>query len=298
MINSIQAPEDRLPVGISDFLEIRSQNQIYVDKTDLIAKLAAKRRFYFFARPRRFGKSLLISTFATLFGQGASAFTGLKAAGLWKDKTYPVVKLDFSNIQYFTTPENFLNQLFDHVQSALTEANLHPVDLGENKNPGLLLKKTLAQTGSQVVLLIDEYDAPLGYNIYKEDLFPGAQLHLSAFFNYVKQATANLRFLFITGILKFRQAEIFSGFNNVLDISLDPEYGTLLGYTEEELKYYFQDYIDFAAHIHECSPTELLDKMREMYDGYCFDSAASTHVYTPWSVLNFLDEPQKGFKPY
>ena len=290
-------PEQTLPLGISDFAKLRAGNKVYVDKTDMICRLA-KGDKYFLARPRRFGKSLLVSTFESLFKYGLRDFQGLAIESLWTDTTYNVVRLDFSETKNFTTGAEFQKRIdsvltlaFGNVGFAYAPDPLHTVcdQLSDwlSKYPR-----------NSLVLLIDEYDAPLTACLDKPDLFEQVRSSLSDFYSRLKKNDSALRFLFITGITKYSKVSIFSEMNNLNDITVDVEYGTLLGYTEEELVRYFGGYIAQAAEVLELPSEELLARMRERYDGYCFDGQALSHVYNPWSTLMFLTKPRNGLENY
>ena len=292
-------PEQALPLGVSDFAGLRQDGMIYVDKTEMIARMAATRKGKFFlARPRRFGKSLLVSTFESLFKYGLRDFQGLAIEKQWDDKTYDVVRLDFSRAKQFATGQEFrlrldslLTQAFGNLGFAYSPDPLHTAC---DQLSGWLEKRPK----SMLVLLIDEYDAPLTACLDKPELFEQVRSSLSDFYSVLKSNDSALRFLFITGITKYSKVSIFSEMNNLNDITLDVEYGTLLGYTEEELGRYFGDYIAQAAETLDLSPSELLARMRERYDGYCFDKLASSHVYSPWSTLMFLSKPRNGLENY
>ena len=292
--------EQTLPLGVSDFAGLRQDGLIYVDKTEMIARMAATRKGKFFlARPRRFGKSLLVSTFESLFKYGLKDFQGLAIEKQWDDKTYDVVRLDFSRAKQFATGQEFrlrldslLTQAFGNLGFAYSPDPLHTAC---DQLSGWLEKRPK----SMLVLLIDEYDAPLTACLDKPELFEQVRSSLSDFYSVLKSNDAPLRFLFITGITRFSRSSIFSSaLNNINDITLDVEYGTLLGYTEEEVNRYFGDYVNQAAETLGMSADHMLDEMRLNYDGYCFDELASTHVYSPWSTLSFLKNPVVGLKNY
>ena len=292
-------PEQDLPLGNSDFALLRQNNKIYVDKTTMVHQLAkGVGNKVFIARPRRFGKSLLVSTFESLFKYGLRDFQGLAIESQWTDTTYNVVRLDFSETKNFTTGAEFQKRIdsvltlaFGNVGFAYAPDPLHTVcdQLSDwlSKYPK-----------NSLVLLIDEYDAPLTACLDKPDLFEQVRSSLSDFYSRLKKNDGALRFLFITGITKYSKVSIFSELNNLNDITLDVEYGTLLGYTAEELGRYFGNYIARAAEVLELPPEELLARMRERYDGYCFDGQALSHVYSPWSTLMFLTKPRNGLENY
>lgn len=291
--------QQALPLGTSDFRSLRINNEIYVDKTDLVFRLAQHRGKIFLARPRRFGKSLLVSTFESLFKNGLTHFQGLAIENKWEDKTYAVARLDFSSLKTFKSLEQFQTAFHSLLLSAF-------IPLGfkfNSDNKDLLfidqLKMWLSSLpASSIVLLIDEYDAPLTNHLDDPEVFNTIRDCLGEFYTAVKQYEGCLRFFFMTGITKFSNTSIFSAFNNLQDISLDVQFGSLLGYTEEEISHCFSSYLDSAAHELKLSKEKLLELLREQYDGFSFDRQARTHVYCPWSVLNFFAKPSEGFQNY
>ena len=287
-----------LPTGTSDFETLRGRGQIYVDKTHLIYELANRTEKFFLTRPRRFGKSLLVSTFASLFRHGLQFFSGLAIEKLWKDTTYNVVEIDFSKVKGFTDFESFENKVRSVVVRAFAKGGFI-LDKSEKSEWIDQISDWMdEQPSNSLVLLIDEYDAPLTSCLENKKLFDKVRGLLSSFYAIVKSNDACLRFVFMTGIAKFNQTGIFSELNNFSDISLNPDYGTLLGYSENDIRHCFADYLDRAAKKLQLSADEVVDRMRDNYDGYCFDQHVSTHVYAPWSVLKFLDAPNLGFSNY
>ena len=287
-----------LPLGSSDFSTLRANNEIYVDKTLLVYQLARQRGKIFLARPRRFGKSLLISTFESLFKNGLRDFQGLAIEKLWRDKTYPVVRLDFSELKEFLTIEEFKRTFHNFLALNFKSVgfNYDPTGIDDTIFQLSAWFKTLAP--SSLVILIDEYDAPLTACLDKPEVFKEVRTILGRLFLTLKSNEGCQRFFFMTGITKFSNTSIFSAFNNMQDISLDADYGTLLGYTEEEIRHYFAGYLSKAADVLSISEGQLIDQLRKNYNGFCFDEEASTSVYCPWSVLNFLNRPKKGFQNY
>lgn len=288
-----------LPLGRSTFSTLRARNEIYVDKTALIHRLAQFDSKIFLARPRRFGKSLLVSTFESLFKNGLRDFEGLAIEKLWKDKTYPVVRLDFSGLKAYKDLGQFQIAFQSLLSSVFAPLGFHY----DSENQTILFidqfKMWLsAQPPSSFVLLIDEYDAPLTNHLDSATVFDNIRDYLGEFYAAIKQYEGCLRFVFMTGITKFSNTSIFSAFNNIEDISLDEKFGELLGYTEEEIAKYFEAYLQKAQSALQLSKSELLVKLREQYDGFSFDRKAATHVYCPWSVLNFLKRPEEGFRNY
>lgn len=286
-----------LPLGTSDFSSLRINEEIYIDKTDLIFQLAQHRGKIFLARPRGFGKSLLVSTFESLFKNGLKDFQGLAIDKVWTDRIYPVVRLDFSEIKKFDCLEQFEQQFHEFLRSNFESVDF--VTINDSWNISLNLSrwfKTL--TPSSLVILVDEYDAPLTACLDKPELFERVSSQLNQFFLTLKANEGCQRFFFMTGITKFNNTSIFSGFNILQDISLDVQYGPLLGYTEVEIFDSFSSYLDRAAEVLHLSKEDLLSRLREQYGGFSFDHRALTHVYCPWSVLNFLAKPVEGFQNY
>lgn len=289
-----------LPLGTSTFSALRQSNEIYVDKTDLIYSLVGKGRGkLFLARPRRFGKSLLISTFESLFKFGVRDFKGLAIEKLWTDKTYNVVRLDFSGLKKFQSAEQF-----EVAFQSFVITSFAPLGFKYDPSQQLVLfldqfKSWLSSLApSSLVLLIDEYDAPLTAHLNNRETFNIIRDVLGDFYATLKQFEGCLRFFFMTGITKFSNTSIFSAFNNLQDISLIPAYGTLLGYTENEILQYFAPYLLKACKALNLDESELIDQLRDHYDGFSFDAMAQTHVYCPWSVLNFFAHPELGFQNY
>ncbi len=288
----------KLPLGTSDFTALRLSDEIYVDKTAMVYDLASVRGKYFLARPRRFGKSLLISTFESLFKYGLRDFQGLAIEKLWKEeKTYNVVRLDFSEIKSSLGLEKFREDLRDRVID-----NFFPVGFSYNPSGTSVFSQLSAwmkkQPANSLVVLIDEYDDPLTSCLNDTSLFETVRSVLSEFYALLKSNDAALRFVFITGITKFNKTSIFSALNNLTDLSLDPAFGTLLGYTHQEVEDYFFPYLIRAGEALQMERKELLQKLVERYDGFCLEETARQKVFAPWSLLNFLARPSRGFKDY
>lgn len=287
-----------LPIGTSDFEALRDAGQIYVDKTPQIFQLASLRQKFFLTRPRRFGKSLLVSTFASLFKNGLKYFSGLAIEKFWQDTTYNVVEVDFSEIKNIAGIRDFYKQLDDTLVDAFEPAGFR---YDENRSQSVIKQLSRWMKGlpkNSLVLLIDEYDSPLTACLENKKLFEAVRTRLSSFYAVVKANDACLRFVFMTGITKFNQTGIFSELNNFTDLSLSPHYGTFLGYSEEDIRRYFSEYLTRAAQELRLPEEDVLNRMRDNYDGYCFDQKVSTHVYAPWSVMKFLEAPDLGFSNY
>lgn len=296
----MQLLSQQLPLGFSDFTKLQNRNAIYVDKTDLIGLLATRYgKQILFTRPRRFGKSLLTSTIKTLFHDGVSHFKGLKIENLWHEQTYDVVQLDFSKSpSSFKTVEEFKERFWNYIQAQFASIG-YRYDPQSVTHPEKQFDLWLQSRKSQpLVILIDEYDAPLTQCLDHIERFSCVLNEFRVFFNILKSNEGSFRFLFLTGVTRFTSTGIFSGFNSLVDVTLEPQFGTLLGFTENELVQHFGDHLKKAANTLGMSIDALVDEMKKVYDGFCFDSQASTHVFCPWSVMRFLMSPQNGFENY
>ena len=288
-----------LPLGTSDFAALRLANEIYVDKTDLVYELASKRRKYFLARPRRFGKSLLISTFESLFRHGLRDFKGLAIEKLWIEESKPVVvRLDFSEIKNFSSPEDFSRKFTSLISRCFGMVGFQYVDDDLNSASGQLSTWLQTLDINALVVLIDEYDAPLTSCLNQHGLFNSVRERISEFYAVLKSNDRALRFVFVTGITKFNKTSIFSELNNLSDVSLSPRFGTLLGYTHEEVETYFDGYLTQSASVLSVSRDELLRSLTKQYDGFCFERTTTKKVFAPWSLLKFFSEPEVGLLDY
>ena len=289
----------RLPNSVKDFEKLITEGRIYVDKTDLIYSLAINNsQPIFLSRPRRFGKSLLVSTFECLFKQKQELFKGVKIENLWKDQnTYKVLHLDFSSMAT-SSLEAFLKAFNNALDVFIHENNVElirdPDNIPSEKFNSIcdLLEK------NSLVLLIDEYDSPLTSFMDDDKKFEAVRNILSDFYKAVKANSEKLRFLFITGVTRYSNTSIFSAFNDLYDISLNSNYGSLLGYTDTEIDTYFGDYLkEFALQLNT-SYEDVKTNLKENYDGYCFEETASVHVYNTWSVISFINGFNKDSLPY
>lgn len=289
-----------LPFGVSDFTKIISNNLLYVDKTDLVYKLASQFAPIVLSRPRRFGKSLLVSTFDALFSGQKDLFKGLKIYDLWQDDNkYKVLRLDFSDTSA-STYEVFVNKFNQKLEKNFKDLGIKVSKPQTNLPEDYFYSFLCECEDCEVVLLIDEYDAPLTELMNNKSEFEKVRGCLSNFYTKVKSQDDKIRFLFLTGITRYSQASIFSAFNNLMDISTSPDYGAIVGYTNEELEHYFKDYLTEAAKKLNLSVDSLKNKLKLHYDGYCFEDTASIHVYNTWSIISFFGNFSEGytFKPY
>lgn len=288
-----------LPLGTSSFLALRNADQIYVDKSEHIYQLASARAKFFLARPRRFGKSLLVSTFETLFKNGIRDFQGLAIEKKWKDdKKYTVVRLDFSETRDFGETDEFSLKL-----TSLLARKFRPAGFSYQEDSVFSVTRQLSnwlqtQPVNQLVILIDEYDAPLTVCLDNANKFEYVRRKLTEFYAVLKTNDNALRFLFITGITKFNKTCLFADLNDLSDISLSPEYGALLGFTREEVQKYFGAFLESSSQVLQKDKPELVEELIEYYDGFCFEETAKQTVFTPWSLLKFFSSPDRGFKDY
>ncbi|MCC8037231.1 MAG: ATP-binding protein [Bacteroidales bacterium] len=280
----------KLPVGIQSFAKIREKGYTYVDKTALIYELGCRDYAYFLSRPRRFGKSLLLDTMQAYFEGKKHLFQGLAIMELEKDWTvYPVIRLDLSQVESTTSDklEDTLSQLLReeykrhnlNADSTLTASGLF-------RN---LINTLYSTTGKGVVLLIDEYDKGLVDVLRDEERLESNTQVLRPFFTQIKAQGECLRFTFITGVARFRHVTIFSGLNNLNDISLDSRYATICGFTQEELASNFNRALASLADEKEWSMEYLMAQLKQKYDGYRF-TGKNVLVYNPFSIVNCLEK--------
>lgn len=288
----------KYPIGIQTFSEIVSGDYLYVDKTALVYDLAHYAKFQFLSRPRRFGKSLFVSTLQAYFEGKKELFKGLFIDKMEKEWTaYPVIHIDMSASKYYSL-EN-LNATLDYLLSRYEEAYhiIVPSMYKDAYNIRLIhiIQEAYRQTGQKVVVLIDEYDAPMHDTANDRVLQREMREVMRNFFSPLKQQEGNLRFVFITGISKFSQLSIFSELNNLKILTMKDEYATVCGFTEEELESNFKESIDALAEANGMNYVQALAELRAQYDGYHF-SAKSPGVYNPFSIINALDD--KRFNNY
>jgi len=289
----------RYPIGIQSFEKIRKGGYVYVDKTDLVHKLA-EGSVYFLARPRRFGKSLLIDTLRCYFEGRRDLFEGLKIMALETEwQQYPVISFDFN-----LGEKQRSNGLREYIMSVIAKGEekyaIQPILNPENGEPSLdislrfshLIEELHRQTGRRAVVLIDEYDKPLldllGTDIPSNDeLLVANRELLKSFFSVFKAVDNHLRFVMLTGITKFSQVSMFSGFNQPDDITFDEDFEALCGITQTELETVFDEPISELATKMDLSKGEVVALLKDNYDGYHF-STRMTDVYNPFSVINAL----------
>ena len=272
--------------GIADFERIRQDGRIYIDKTDLIYKLTRESQFVFLSRPRRFGKSLLCSTLKYYFEGRKDLFEGLAIAELEKDwKKHPVLHFDMSRCK--NQPGMKEIGLAIEMQLKNYEA-LYGRDEDE-ATPGMrfagLIQRAHRQTGLKAVVILDEYDAPLLDYLHKPEQLEEVRRILQEFYQMVKVCDADEQFVFITGITKFSQLSIFSTLNNLTNISMDSSYAALCGITKDEMLTVFDPDIQMLADRYHCSKEEMIDMLKQQYDGYHFGED-SQDIFNPYSIVN------------
>jgi len=282
----------KLPIGIQTFEKLRKEGFIYIDKTKFLVDLIETGNIYFLARPRRFGKSLTVSTFDALFSGKKDLFKGLYAEEFLNRPNFrpsPVIRLDMSDI---TTDEGI--EVFRESLMWMTRrvANNLGVELSNTQIPGDLLSELIESTAKKysqkTVILIDEYDKPYTDFVNDPEMAEKVRNVLRNFYVRIKTKDEYIRFSFITGISKFAKFGVFSTLNTPKDISMMPEYAEICGYTEEEIIKYFPDYLEETAEKLQISTAELIDKMRHYYNGFSFDGEAYTRLYNPYSTLSFF----------
>lgn len=275
----------KLPIGISTLKDILEGGFAYVDKTAHVLELLSAGKYYFLSRPRRFGKSLLVNTLAEVFSGNEALFPGLHIHPHWDwSVTYPVIQLSFG-----AGVVRSRDELDRHIRRVLKENQERlQVDCGDRADVSgcfaELIRKAKAQYGQGVVVLIDEYDKPILDNIIKPEVAAEMRDGLRNFYSVIKDSDEHVRFAFLTGVSKFSKVSIFSGLNNLEDITLDERYSTLCGYTQSELETVFADYLQGVD----------LAEMKSWYNGYQW---LGEGVYNPFDVLLFFSK-QKQFRPY
>jgi hypothetical protein len=281
------------PIGIQDFCELRSLNAVYVDKTELAYKLTHTSKFVFLSRPRRFGKSLLSSTFEYYFEGRKELFTGLAIESLEKDWIkHPVLHFDLS-VAKGGSCDKIEEELFRQLRLFEDVYGRNEANTSLSSRMADLIIRANAQTGQKVVILFDEYDAPILDVLHNDDKREEIRELLREFYSPLKMCDRYLRFVFITGISMFSQLSIFSELNNLNIISNDSKYASICGITEQELLDNFQESIEQMTQELGCSKEETIARLKSNYDGYHF-SKNSEGLYNPFSVLNAFSKNEIG----
>jgi hypothetical protein len=274
----------KLGIGISDFKELIKGNYIYVDKTEYIYKLINSGKYYFLSRPRRFGKSLLLSTIRYLFEGQRELYKGLYIEEKWNwEEIYPVIRISFA--KDIKRKEDLRDRIREEIEKNY-ERNGEEMEEGK-KDEGSLLEKLVIKINKkkrkQVVVLVDEYDKPILDVIEDKKEAEEVRKELKGFYSVLKDLDEYIRFVLITGVSKFAKVSLFSGLNQLKDVSLDERYGNICGYTQEELEIYFREYLEGVD----------LEEVKEWYNGYSF---LGERLYNPFDILLYLDS--KKYKNY
>ncbi len=283
------------PIGIQNFESLRNDGYVYVDKTAHIHRLVSTGRYYFLSRPRRFGKSLLISTMDAYFSGRKDLFEGLAMERLeqkWVE--YPILHLDLNTGKY-----NHERSLNDVLNNALVgweqKYGTSPSEVSPELRFQGIIRRAYEKTGERVVILVDEYDKPLLQAIGNDELQEVFRSTLKAFYSVLKTQDRYIKFGFLTGVTKFGKVSVFSDLNNLQDISMDGRYFDICGISEKEISTYFGDSIRDLADANNLTYDETCAKLKEQYDGYHFEYGTEG-IYNPFSLLNTFN--QNKFRDY
>lgn len=280
----------KLPIGIQNFEKIREEHYVYVDKTEIAYRLVSSGNYYFLSRPRRFGKSLFLSMLRAYFEGKRELFDGLYMSTVEeKWDHYPIFHLDLNTGSY-NTYEGLCEVLSFHFSEWEREYGV------ERNTDDLALRfrnlitNVSRQSGSRVVILVDEYDKPLLYALEDEALQERFRQLLKAVYSVLKTCDEFIRFAFLTGVTKFSRVSIFSDLNNLQDISLDERYSDICGITSQEIATELMPSVESLAEREGMSVATILEDLRDMYDGYHFTKDLAVEIYNPFSLLNALDK--------
>ncbi len=285
----------KYPIGIQNFQKLRESGFLYVDKTAFVYQLVSKEGYYFLSRPRRFGKSLFLSTLEAYYLGKKELFKGLALERLEKDwKVYPVLHLDL-NAEQYTAPEGLLSILDRHLRQweriyGKTEGDKTPADRFV-----ALIQRAYEQTGQKVVILVDEYDKPLLQAIGNKELQDEYRAMLKSVYGVAKTMDGYLQMAFFTGVTKFSKVSVFSDLNNLEDLTLDYRYAEICGITEKEIRDNLDEEVGKMAEANHMTKEECYAKLKENYDGYHFNEE-SVGMYNPFSLINALSKQR--FKDY
>lgn len=283
----------KLPIGIQTFEEIRKGSYLYVDKTALVYQIANTGKPYFLSRPRRFGKSLLLSTFEAYFLGRKDLFQGLSIEKLEADwAQYPVLHLDL-NARMYETGADLIAMLNQYLEKWELLYGTEKQDRGTEERFAYIIEQIYYRTGKQVVVLVDEYDKPLLQALLNENLLEEYRRILKAFYGVLKSADRYLRFVFLTGVTKFAQVSVFSDLNQLNDISMKLPYAEICGITKDELLQTFTPELKRLSQKVGTSLEQVIDKMEQHYDGYHFHPAGAG-MFNPFSLLNAFDADEFG----
>ena len=278
----------KYPIGIQTFANIITEGYLYVDKTALVYKLANDSKYYFLSRPRRFGKSLLVTTLEAYFQGRKELFDGLSISKLETEwKQYPVLHIDLNAADY-RSEEALVSIIDGHLRQFERTFGKDPDEHTVSERFKGVIQRAYEQTGRQVVILVDEYDKPLLQAIGNEELQDNYRKILKGFYGVAKTMDSYIRLAFFTGVTKFSKVSVFSDLNNLKDISLDDRFAEICGITEKEIRDNLDEQVGEMAEANEISQDECYEKLKRQYDGYHF-SKNSVGIYNPFSLLNALD---------
>ncbi len=282
-----------LPIGIQNFEKIRNDGYLYVDKTEFVYRLATTGSYYFLSRPRRFGKSLLISTLHAYFEGKRELFDGLAVSRLeTKWERHPILHLDL-NTEKYDTPESLDNLLNNALAQWEKLYGSEPTEVSLSLRFAGIIRRACEQTGHRVVILVDEYDKPMLQAIGNEALQDEYRNTLQSFYGALKTCDGYIRFAMLTGVTKFGKLSVFSSLNSLKDISMRKDFHAVCGITEQEFRDNFAPYVRRMSDELDLTPGEVLSEMARMYDGYHFVPNCPG-LYNPFSVLNALDAQTFG----
>ncbi len=281
--------ERRYPVGIQTFSELRKGGYVYIDKTDLMWEMT-KTKYIFLSRPRRFGKSLLTTTLHSYFKGQRELFEGLKIMDLETEwNSYPVIHVDLSTAKDQPSSKDLQDAILFLLKPLAAEFGKESDETTPGRMLSGMIRRAYEKTGKQVVVIIDEYDAPLLDVLHEEKLLPEYRRVLQELYQPLKANEAMIKFCFITGITKFSQLSIFSTINNLTNISLDSKFAAICGITEKELTNDMAPDIAMLAEEYECTLEEMHAKLKQQYDGYRF-AKKSPDIYNPFSLLKCFNQ--------
>lgn len=285
----------KYPIGIQNFEKIRREGYVYVDKTPWMWKMISEGSYYFLSRPRRFGKSLMVSTLEAFFSGQRELFKGLYADTVeWDWLQYPIMHLDL-NVKKYETREDLYKVLHRHLEQ-WEQTYDSPYGSRDVEERFLqVVRLAYEKTGRQVVILVDEYDKPLLQAIDNELLQKEYRSVLKPFYGVLKSCDRYIKFAFLTGVTKFGKISVFSDLNNLIDLSLDHRYAGICGISEQELHGNFDESVAALAAANGMTTDECYEQLRKNYDGYHFD-IETPGIYNPFSVLNTLSSQR--FKDY
>ena len=277
--------ERRYPIGIQTFSRIIREGYVYIDKTDLVWQLVHFAKFIFMNRPRRFGKSLLSSTLESYFRGDRELFEGLKIMTLEQQwEQYPVLHFDLSGARHLP-PQGVRDELILLLDGYERVYGSNPKETSPGMRLAGLIDRAYEQTGRQVAVIIDEYDAPLLDVLHEKDRLAEMREVMQEFYQRLKRQEQKIKFCFITGVTKFSQLSIFSTLNNILNVTMNPLFSAICGITEEELTTFLADDIRLLATEYGCTAETMQLKLKQRYDGYHF-SEKSADIYNPYSLLS------------